>query len=188
MPINERVTAFLAVSDGFLRGASSDARAIAQHARRNGSTHDATRTTMNVSTDVIALDPWQQTLSLLSQLCRDDLRLRAPAREPLRARGTAHRANARAGDAERRAVSVSFVDRVSSTAVTIAWRDSTHCSYGDQTWHVTRARASGVCALSGEPVRIGDAVYQPRARPKPLNAGAMILESVLHEAEAETDR
>ncbi|MCA8032088.1 DUF3331 domain-containing protein [Burkholderia arboris] len=76
-----------------------------------------------------------------------------------------------------------FVDRVSATAVTIAWHDSTHCSYGDQAWHATRARTSAVCAISGRSVLPGDAVYQPRGRPRPLNADAMILASALHEAE-----
>ncbi|MFP3503807.1 DUF3331 domain-containing protein [Burkholderia sp. SIMBA_062] len=141
---------------------------------------------MNFSTDVMAMDPWQQTLSLLSQLCRNDLRPIVPEPESLRGRVATHQGRSSEAGSGLRAVSVRFVDRVSSTAVTIAWRDSTHCSYGDQTWHVTRARASGVCALSGRPVRTGDAVYQPRGRPRPLNAGAMILEAVLHEAE--TDR
>jgi hypothetical protein len=140
---------------------------------------------MSFSTDVMAMDPWQQTLSLLSQLCRNDVRPVAPSMEPLHARGTAPHARPRTAGAGRRAVSVSFVDRVSSTAVTIAWRDSTHCSYGDQTWHVTRARTGGTCAISGRPVRTGDTVYQPRGRPRPLNAGAMILESVLREVEAD---
>ncbi|MFH5254098.1 DUF3331 domain-containing protein [Burkholderia semiarida] len=140
---------------------------------------------MNFSTDAMVRDPWQQTLSLLSQLCRNDVRPLARSIGPLHACGTAHQARPRTAGAGRRAVSVSFVDRVSSTTVTIAWRDSTHCSYGDQTWHVTRARTGGMCALSGRPVRTGDAVYQPRGRPRPLNAGAMILESVLREAEAD---
>ncbi|KVV51822.1 hypothetical protein WT27_29575 [Burkholderia territorii] len=139
---------------------------------------------MNLATDAIAVDPWQQTLSLLLQLCRsNEARSFACSSEPLRARWTEPRSHLRTTGAGRRTVSVSFVDRVSATEVTIAWRDSTHCSYGDQAWHATRARTSGACALSGRPVRIGDAVYQPRGRPRPLNAGAMILASALHEAE-----
>ncbi|WP_080430371.1 DUF3331 domain-containing protein [Burkholderia ubonensis] len=133
---------------------------------------------------LMAMDPWKQTLSLLLQLCRsNDARSFASSSEPLRAHRTEHRSRLRTTGAERRTASVSFVDRASATAVTIAWRDSTHCSYGDQAWHATRARTSGVCAISGRPVRIGDAFYQPRGRPRPLNAGAMILASTLHEAE-----
>ncbi|WP_082721788.1 DUF3331 domain-containing protein [Burkholderia sp. RF2-non_BP3] len=139
---------------------------------------------MNFSTDVMAMDPWKQTLSLLFQLCRsNDARSFASSSESLHAHRTEHRSRLRTTGAERRTVSVSFVDRVSATEVTIAWRDSTHCSYGDQAWHATRARASGVCVISGRPVRIGDTVYQPHGRPRPLNAGAMILAPALDEAE-----
>ncbi|WP_081103939.1 DUF3331 domain-containing protein [Burkholderia anthina] len=139
---------------------------------------------MNSATDVMAVDPWKQTLGLLLQLCRsDDARSFASSSESLCAHRTERRLRLRTTGAERRTVSVRFVDRVSATAVTIAWHDSTHCSYGDQAWHATRARTSAVCAISGRPVRPGDAVYQPRGRPRPLNADAMILASALHEAE-----
>ncbi|MFC6311785.1 DUF3331 domain-containing protein [Paraburkholderia dipogonis] len=41
------------------------------------------------------------------------------------------------------------------------------------------ARKAGVCALSGQKVARGDAVYRPRhARPAPRNVKAMILATV----------
>ncbi len=80
-------------------------------------------------------------------------------------------------------MSVCLIERPTSATATIAWRDATHCSYGDQLWHVSRARVSGICAMSGTAIRIGDKVFKPRrGRPAPLNAGAMILAEVLNEA------
>lgn len=126
-------------------------------------------------------DPWLQTLGLLSVLSGDvdagnvDTAVIA----------------ARAGCktthlpvlGERFDVQVHVIDRPTQSTATVVWRDSTHCSYGDQIWHATRARTAGVCAMSGRAIRPGDSIYKPRpCRPAPLNAGAMILRCVLNEA------
>jgi hypothetical protein len=80
-------------------------------------------------------------------------------------------------------VTVSLLDRPTSSTATISWRDSTRCCYGDQVWCASRARTEGVCAMSGRPIRRGDAVYKPRpCRPAPRNADAMILTSALDDA------
>ncbi|GAB6852420.1 DUF3331 domain-containing protein [Paraburkholderia kururiensis] len=148
---------------------------------------------MDFATNMTTVDPWTQTLGLLSQLCGGDTRPAARGREAQAARmagsaaasaGTSS-APAQPGSAMRRSVSLSVIERPTSTTVTIAWRDATHCSYGDQLWHVARARRSGICAMSGRAIRRGDLVYHPRrSRPKPLNDGAMILASVLCEVDA----
>jgi hypothetical protein len=120
-------------------------------------------------------DPWLQTLGLLSALSGDvGVKVLAPA--------------ARKGCrlpvmGERFDVQVYVIDRPTQSTATIVWRDSMHCSYGDQVWHASRARSAGVCAMSGRAIRPGDAIYKPRpCRPAPLNAGAMILRGVVHAA------
>jgi hypothetical protein len=75
---------------------------------------------------------------------------------------------------------VKVLDKPTSTTATVAWWDSTSCHYGDQMWSMRTARVDGVCALTGAPVRKGDAVYQPRAYGfRPCNAEEMILSSAL---------
>ncbi|WP_027210786.1 DUF3331 domain-containing protein [Burkholderia sp. WSM2232] len=149
---------------------------------------------MDFPTNSTPTDPWTQTLGLLSQLCGGDARPAAREHEAQFARmagsaaasAEASPARARTGNAMRRPVSLSVLERPSSTTVTIAWRDATHCSYGDQLWLAARARSSGICAMSGRAIRRGDLVYQPRrSRPRPLNDGAMILASVLRDVEAD---
>jgi hypothetical protein len=81
--------------------------------------------------------------------------------------------------ADQGSVSVRVLDRPSSTTATIAWSDPTSCYYGDQIWRASVARQSGVCATSGQPVRVGDEVYKPRCKPMPVNGGAAILFSVV---------
>jgi len=149
---------------------------------------------MDFATNMTPVDPWTQTLALLSQLCGGDARPAARERQTQVARmagsasasAEASPVRAQPGNAMRRSFSLSVLDRPTSTSVTIAWRDSTHCSYGDQLWLAARARSSGICAMSGRAIRRGDLVYQPRrSRPRPLNDGAMILASVLREVEAD---
>jgi hypothetical protein len=121
------------------------------------------------------IDPWMQTIGLLS----------VPA-----AGSTGCDRGLNVGDAARHVdgatlhgVTVSLIDRPSSSTATISWRDSTRGCYGDQVWSASRACAEGICAMSGRPIRPGDAVYKPRScRRAPRNAGAMILTSALDDA------
>jgi hypothetical protein len=126
-------------------------------------------------------DPWRQTIGLLSLMSgRVD-----PAVTRLAALHVQferrHSPLPMAG--ERFDAQVCLIERPTSATATIAWRDATHCSYGDQLWHAARARVSGVCAMSGRAIRVGDEVFKPRrGRPAPLNASAMIRAAVLNEA------
>ncbi|MFW2276077.1 DUF3331 domain-containing protein [Burkholderia orbicola] len=63
----------------------------------------------------------------------------------------------------------------SSGRLYLRWSEPGRCHYGEQVWGVRYARRAGVCAFSGSPIDIGDAVYVPIGRPRPLNARAMIL-------------
>ena len=73
---------------------------------------------------------------------------------------------------------VRVLDRVSTKIVVVYWCDATSCRYGDQLWRVGVSRRRGRCALSGAPIKAGDAVYRPRqGRPRPVNAAAMMLAS-----------
>ncbi|EIF33933.1 protein of unknown function (DUF3331) [Burkholderia sp. Ch1-1] len=118
------------------------------------------------------IDPWMQTIGLLS----------APAGGP---KGRDSWLNGGNGarhvyGTSLHTVTVSLIDRPSPTTATISWRDSTRCCYGDQVWCASRAYTEGVCAMSRQPIRRGDAVYKPRACGRaPRNADAMILASVL---------
>jgi len=78
---------------------------------------------------------------------------------------------------------VNLIERTSSSTVTIAWRDSTSCSYGAQIWMSANAKVSGVCAMSGAQIKRGDRIFHPRhSKPAPVNAGAMILASAIDAA------
>ncbi|MBP0588673.1 DUF3331 domain-containing protein [Paraburkholderia sp. LEh10] len=120
-----------------------------------------------------AMDPWTQTIGLLGPSSRVEAAQQCVA--PLR--GTARGADKRFDAA------VTLIDRPTSSTATIAWRDSTRGCFGDQVWRMARARASGFCAMSGQAIHPGDAVYKPNARPAPVNAEAMILACVLRDAE-----
>jgi hypothetical protein len=129
-------------------------------------------------------DPWRQTIGLLSVMSGrpDPVVTRLAALHVRFERRTCRLMLA----GERVDAKVCLIDRPSSATATIAWHDSTHCSYGDQLWHAARARVSGLCAMSGRAIRIGDEVFKPRrCRPAPLNASAMILAVVLDEAARE---
>lgn len=118
----------------------------------------------------LALDPWAQTIFRLTTL-NDGMTPDVPVfRRPV----------AQAGE---RCVAVKLIERPSTTTATIEWRDSTRCCYGDQVWRAMRARTAGICAMSGCAILPGDHVYAPNPRPVPSNAGAMILASVLDQAE-----
>ncbi|MBR8060424.1 DUF3331 domain-containing protein [Burkholderia dolosa] len=138
---------------------------------------------MDSRTNVTDVDPWMQMLGLLTQSCT--VRDVCAAARPRGGRRTRVVVAAAAAMVERRSVAVSFLERQTATTVSLAWRDATRCAYGEQVWQAARARFGGVCAVSGRAVQPGDAIYRPRpTRPVPLNAGAMILASVLEQIES----
>jgi Domain of unknown function (DUF3331) len=75
---------------------------------------------------------------------------------------------------------IRVLERNGRTSATVAWSDATSCCYGEQVWRRRTARKAGVCALSGQSIATGDAIYRPRpARPAPRNIDAMILATVM---------
>ncbi len=75
---------------------------------------------------------------------------------------------------------IRVLERNGQTSATVAWSDATSCCYGEQIWRRRAAKKAGVCALSGQAIARGDAVYRPRpVRPAPRNIEAMILATVM---------
>lgn len=75
---------------------------------------------------------------------------------------------------------VRVLGRSKQTSATVAWSDATSCCYGEQLWRRGIAKKTGVCALSGQAIATGDAVYRPRfVQPAPRNIEAMILAAVM---------
>lgn len=114
---------------------------------------------------------WRAALRLLdSGSCEPAARCVAPRREA--AKGRAAQTDVR------RECMARVLDRISAKIVVVYWCDATSCRYGDQLWRIGVARRRGRCALSGAPIKAGDAVYRPRqGRPAPVNARAMMLAS-----------
>jgi len=123
------------------------------------------------------MDPWTQTIGLLGTPSRLMAAMEGAAQPRHHARGADERAD------DRFAAMVTLIDRPTPSTATIAWRDSTRGCFGDQVWRMARARLSGFCAMSGQAIRPGDAVYKPNPRPTPVNGDAMILASVLRGAQ-----
>ena len=127
------------------------------------------------------MDPWTQTIGLLDAPSRLMAAMDSAAQPRRDARSADERAYERGF--ERFGALVTLIDRPTPSTATIAWRDSTRGCFGDQVWRMARARLSGFCAMSGQAIHPGDAVYRPNPRPTPVNGDAMILASVLRDAE-----
>jgi hypothetical protein len=133
---------------------------------------------------------WQQTIGLLTVACAP---WGPPSDEEETERGGACRAvplSRSASDAASRrriaarswdAQGITLIRRYDQESISVCWSDPTYGRYSDQLWRVCTARRSAVCALTGEKIRRGDAVFRPcpNRRHRPANADAMILASKL---------
>jgi hypothetical protein len=126
--------------------------------------------------DAIEIDrAWFHTVALLSP----DSPTTSPRHRPARA-DFRHEAYTRCA--------IQVLERQGRTVATVAWSDSTACRYGEQLWRRCIARKTGRCALSGQVIAKGDAVYRPRiAQPAPRNIDAMILASVMEATPSDED-
>ncbi|WOD13495.1 DUF3331 domain-containing protein [Paraburkholderia kirstenboschensis] len=98
------------------------------------------------------------------------------------------RARLKRGEGYFRTCVIQVLERDGPTSATVAWRDAASCCYGEQLWRRCIARKAGVCALSGQPIATGKAVYRPRRiRPVPRNIEAMILATVIEAIPVEED-
>ncbi|MEX3981075.1 DUF3331 domain-containing protein [Paraburkholderia sp. EG287A] len=121
-------------------------------------------------------NPWAHVVSglLASPASRTSVARRAPA--------VRTRSDLRAADHSTYAsCTVKIEERLANSSFTLSWSDPTRCSYREQVWKRAIARKSGICVLSGEHIKRGDAVFRPLARryKVPLNSGAMILAASL---------
>jgi hypothetical protein len=71
-----------------------------------------------------------------------------------------------------------ILDRDVAT-LALRWVQPGPCHYAEQCWRLVAARGNGVCAISGCPVKKGDLVYRPDARPPASNAKVTILKDVV---------
>jgi len=63
------------------------------------------------------------------------------------------------------------------SVLVVRWVEPGVRHFGEQRWRRAIASRRGVCVLSHLPIFPGDAVFRPAERPRPTNAGAMILAS-----------
>ncbi|RQR27401.1 MULTISPECIES: DUF3331 domain-containing protein [unclassified Burkholderia] len=129
-----------------------------------------------------AFDRWEHVMTLLdpspgaSRCASSNLRDRDIARRR-------HRDDARgasSGGARRRCAIVA-IERQTDSSVLVSWSDPTHCRYDEQRWISAKSRSLGRCALTGQPIRTGDAIYKPqwRGSKRPANCWEAILASEL---------
>ncbi|WP_080599388.1 DUF3331 domain-containing protein [Burkholderia cepacia] len=63
------------------------------------------------------------------------------------------------------------------SVLVVRWVEPGVRHFGEQRWRRAIASRRGICVLSHLPIFPGDAVFRPAERPRPTNAGAMILAS-----------
>ncbi|WP_269502858.1 DUF3331 domain-containing protein [Burkholderia sp. IMCC1007] len=95
------------------------------------------------------------------------------------------------GDVRRRSAIVA-VERQTDSSMLVSWSDPTRCRYDEQRWISAKARGRGLgrCALTGQPIRAGDAIYKPqwRGEKRPANCREMILAAALEQFVARQPR
>lgn len=131
-------------------------------------------------------DAWKYSLDLLMLMRlpkpRPECGSRADAHGGCKRTDVATRGKRRTRVVRERAVHLHIVEKYSSSAIAVCWRDATSGCYGEQLWKAVTARAGATCALSGLRIRRGDAVFRPWARGyKPINGDSMILASAVEQ-------
>lgn len=127
-------------------------------------------------------DAWKHTLDLLlsMQLSRPACDVDKDAHRLCRHAQLTAVGNRRTRAGRDRVIHLHIIEKYSSSAIAICWRDATSGCYGEQLWKVVTARSGSTCALSGLRIRRGDAVFRPWARGyKPVNGDSMILASAV---------
>src|SRR5215469_4452968 len=104
--------------------------------------------------DMNGNDPWLQIVSSLGGQTLINALL---SRKPI-----VHRSLERCKSttsAMANAVSILRIEWQTNRTILISWSDATLGRYEDQTWRAGLAYRSGICGLTGAPVRRGDAVF-----------------------------
>ncbi|MEK6355927.1 MAG: DUF3331 domain-containing protein [Burkholderia cenocepacia] len=93
------------------------------------------------------------------------------------------------GDVRRRSAIVA-VERQTDSSMLVSWSDPTRCRYDEQRWISAKARRLARCALTGQPIRVGDAIYKPqwRGEKRPVNCREMVLATALEQFVARQSR
>jgi hypothetical protein len=112
---------------------------------------------------------WKSIVQSLAQSTSQPYQAIVPARV------IARTAPPQPDDRNVRHVIVEVLERTSACSAIISWHDSTRCNYGFQAWRRIVSTRTGVCAVSGTRIRLGDSIYKPDMKSAPLNASAMIL-------------
>jgi hypothetical protein len=121
---------------------------------------------------VTAALAWQRTVGQLDAGCAQQLTDRV--RHIVDSHGSS-RLPVRNAD-----VVITVLDRPSPRTATVSWSDPRGCKYGEQVWRLATAKRSGICALSGQGIAAGDAIYRPtKVDPPPANTDAMMLATVV---------
>jgi hypothetical protein len=124
------------------------------------------------------LDPWSHTLAMIDR--SSGLRLSDPRSRPesKKRRGAVRQASR---DGRKACATIRILERLSTSTVSLSWRDPTSINYGEQVWWMGCARKGGHCAVSGERIVRGQSIYRPKrsGQGTPLNKNAMILTSVI---------
>jgi hypothetical protein len=78
---------------------------------------------------------------------------------------------------------ITSIERQDDASALVSWCDPTMCHYIDQVWIQVTARHGGYCALTGQRIERGAAIFKPRARGqrRPANGHEMILAAALTE-------
>jgi hypothetical protein len=157
---------------------------------------DVGRETAGGGAPVALRDPWTTTISRLGKPTEADLRSALMdksdrcdsgpcAARAARRTAAVDRKKSQTAAGEHSGAVITFVERFGAKSVSITWRDSTAGRYTEQLWVRRIARSRGVCALTGEEIVRGDAVYGPFSRPssRPRNMSTMILAKLLDDRE-----
>ncbi|RQZ09268.1 DUF3331 domain-containing protein [Burkholderia sp. Bp9031] len=129
-----------------------------------------------------AFDRWEHVMTLLDPSPGASCRASSPLRDREVARHR-HRDDARGASsgAARRRCAIVAIERQTDSSVLVSWSDPTYCRYDEQRWISAKSRSLGRCALTGQPIRTGDAIYKPqwRGSKRPANCREAILASEL---------
>jgi hypothetical protein len=122
------------------------------------------------------IDPWMQIVSVLHGRARF---VAQPDPAPAVRRPRERCRSMSAGMAN--ASSIRRIEWQTTCTILVSWSDSTLGRIEDQTWRAGYARTSGICGLTGVPVRRGDPVFRPlqKGGVTPRNAFDMILANTL---------
>lgn len=130
--------------------------------------------------DMNRIDPWRQIVSSLHSRSRFAAHLH---RAPVLAESLGRRNAMTCAMAN--ALFIRRIEWKTTSTILVSWSDPTLGRYEDQSWRAGFAHTTGICRLTGMPVRPGDAVFRPRqfGGTTLTNALDMILADALRGAE-----